>query len=140
MQVTLDGRSDFLSSANLDGDLGDDGADRACSSGILGFLMGAGADGGSCSGLVRQRRVGVVGLLPLELEKKKPPPPARGLASWGRRFLALASSSSRWTEVHSARRQPVPIFLLSALSLSLSLREEEEMKVCKGMESSSSSF
>jgi hypothetical protein len=60
-----DGRSDALSSANLDGDLGDDGAD---SSGTLGFLMGAGADGGvtgagSCSGLVRHWSAGV---LPLE--------------------------------------------------------------------------
>jgi hypothetical protein len=43
MEVTLDGRSDALSSANLDGDVG---ADSACSSGILGFLMAAGAEGG----------------------------------------------------------------------------------------------
>jgi hypothetical protein len=110
VQVTLDGRSDALSSASLDGDLGDDGADSACSSGILGFLMGG---GGSCSGLVRHRSAG---LLPLEEEEEKAP------ASWGRRFFALASASwsSRWTDVHSALRHPVPI------SLSISSTREEE--------------
>jgi hypothetical protein len=57
-----DGRSDALSSANLDGDLGDDGAD---SSGTLGFLMADGGvtGAGSCSGLVRHWSAGV---LPLE--------------------------------------------------------------------------
>jgi hypothetical protein len=110
VQVTLDGRSDALSSASLDGDLGDDGADSACSSGILGFLMGG---GGSCSGLVRHRSAG---LLPLEEEEEKAP------ASWGRRFFALASASwsSRWTDVHSALRHPVPI------SLSLSPQQEKK--------------
>jgi hypothetical protein len=108
VQVTLDGRSDALSSASLDGDLGDDGADSACSSGILGFLMGG---GGSCSGLVRHRSAG---LLPLEEEEEEKKAPA----SWGRRFFALASASwsSRWTDVHSALRHPVPISL-SASSL-----------------------
>jgi hypothetical protein len=136
MQVTLDGRSDALSRANRDGDVG---ADSACSSGTLSFLTAAGAEGGvtgvgsggSWSGLVRHLSLGVAGLLPPPppppppLEEKKPP--ARGLASRGRRFLALAataSSSSRWTDVHSALRHPVPIFLSSA-AVTVSWRREE---------------
>jgi hypothetical protein len=130
---TLDGRSDALSSANLEGDLGETGADSACISGTRWFLAGAGAEGGvtgaesagCCSGLVRQRRAGVDGLLPLPLAapppaaalltaEKKPAAVPRGLgASYcGRRFLVLASrsgSSSRWTDVHSALRHPIPI-------------------------------
>jgi hypothetical protein len=134
--VTLDGRSDALSSANRDGDVG---ADSACSSGTLSFLTAAGAEGGvtgvgsggSWSGLVRHLSLGVAGLLPPPppppppLEEKKPP--ARGLASRGRRFLALAataSSSSRWTDVHSALRHPVPIFPSSA-AVTVSWRREE---------------
>jgi len=133
----LDGSSDALSSANLEGDLGEAGADSAWKSGTRCFLAaGGGAEGGvtgagsagCCSGLVRQRRVGVDGLLLLLMpppvaavltaEKKPPVPAARGLgASWGcgRRFLFLASrsrSSSRWTDVHSALRHPVPILVL----------------------------
>jgi hypothetical protein len=77
----LDGRSDALSSANLEGNLGEAGADSAWSSGIRWwwcFLADAGAEGGvtgadsttaGCcccggGGLVRHRRVvGVDGLL-----------------------------------------------------------------------------
>ena len=83
-ELTLDGRSEALSSANLEGDLGDAGADSACSSGIRCFLMGAGAEGGvtgaasagCCRGLVRQRRVGVEGVL---LLPPAPPPPVAAL-------------------------------------------------------------
>lgn len=142
-----------MKSANLDGDLGDDGADSACSSGIL-FLAGAGAgaeggvteaaaSGPTCGcggGLVRQRRAGVEGLLPPPpMPEKNPPslPVVRGLgASCGRRLVA-ASWSSRRTDVHSALRHPVPIFffffffLISLsleifLSLSLSLPQVRE--------------
>jgi hypothetical protein len=149
--LTLDGRSEALSSANLEGDLRDAGADSACSSGIRCFPMGAGAEGGvtdagsagCCRGLVRQRRVGVEGLLLLLLpppvaalltaeknpppaEKNPPPAPAVGVCC-GRRFLFLASRwpsppSSHWTDVHSALRHPVPILLLSLLDWS---RREE---------------
>jgi len=129
----LDGSSDALSSANLEGDLGEAGADSAWKRGTRCFRAGAGAEGGGvtgagsagcCSGLVRQRRVGVDGLLLLPpvaalltAEKKPPPLVLRGLGAscCGRRFLFLASrsrSSSRWTDVHSALRHPVPMILL----------------------------
>jgi hypothetical protein len=127
--TTLDGSSDALSSANLEGDLGEAGADSACISGTRWFLAGAGAEGGvtgagsagCCSGLVRQRRTGVDGLLLLPVAalltaEKKPVavavPRGLGASCCGRRFLVLASrsgSSSRWTDVHSALRHPVPI-------------------------------
>ena len=64
------------------------------------------------------------GLLPLLTAEKKPPPLVlRGLGAscCGRRFLFLASrsrSSSRWTDVHSALRHPVPILLFLVLGWS----------------------
>lgn len=126
------GRMEALRRANLEGDLGEDGTERACSRGIL--FLGAGADDGSCCwwsllldcgfGLVRHRRVGVVvaGLLLLwllEMAEKKPPsllpPPHRGLGASPRLFTSCCSGSRR-TDVHSALRHPVPITHTLSLS------------------------
>ena len=111
----MDGSSDALSSANLEGDLGEAGADSAWKSGTRCFRAGGGVMGagsaGCCSGLVRQRRVGVDGLLLLPpvaalltAEKKPPPLVLRGLGAscCGRRFLFLVLrswSSSCWTDL-----------------------------------------
>jgi hypothetical protein len=130
---TLVGRMEALKSANLEGDLGEDGAESACSSGIR-FLADTGADAGcggcvtgataagSGVGFVRHRSAGVDGLLPLAFppmpEKKASLPGVRGVAgaasrAGGRRLtLPPPSPSSLRTDVHSALRHPVPILPL----------------------------
>jgi hypothetical protein len=105
----LVGRMEALKSANLEGDLGEDGAESACSSGIR-FLADTGADAGcggcvtgataagSGVGFVRHRSAGVDGLLPLAF----PPMPEKKVSLPGVRGVAGAASRG------GGRRRPRP--------------------------------
>lgn len=114
------GRMEALKSANLEGDLGEDGAEMACSSGIR-FRADTGADAGCCGGgvtgatlsgsavgFVRHRSAGADGLPPPMPEKKAS---FRGVAG-APAAVAVVPAHRRAqrpppTRPHLPRRRPV---------------------------------